>query len=291
MNFETTAIELSHKKKIEEIRKNYGHNLSSHTFVNLYLWQEQMGYHLYCRENFFTVRTAQGENAWFFPCGDEAKIQDFISEGIQTKDFSLHCLRESDAQWLEENFPQKFTLSRNDFLDEYICSVRGYIDLEGSTYSRIRRRNHRICREHTVRSEILCTQNISVAKNLIHAWDDYAKNHRGIPITDAKISLEAMDKKEQLDLHGILLYIDEKPVSVVAGFFLDEDTLDILLGKSLVTAPRGCNFLAVREYLCIFGQKITYCNIEEDLGIPGLRIQKEEMKPISKNLIWKAVLK
>ena len=84
--------------------------------------------------------------------------------------------------------------------------------------------------------------------------------------------------------------VDDKPVSVFAGFPINENTVDALVGKCCHDAPRGFMYCAFREYVKQVADKYTHCNMEEDLGIPGIRLIKEELRPERKNLIWTAVL-
>ena len=84
------SVELSDQSNIERIRARFGHNLSAHAFPSLYLWQKEMGLSLYMEDDFFAVKIdSRGSNSWFFPCGDEEKINRFIRGGVGTAHFSL----------------------------------------------------------------------------------------------------------------------------------------------------------------------------------------------------------
>lgn len=47
-------------------------------------------------------------------------------------------------------------------------------------------------------------------------------------------------------------------------------------------------FVEMMKYLA---DRYTYINLEEDMGIAGLHIMKENMGPIRRNTLWKAVIK
>ena len=77
---ETQPITLKEKPAVEGLRVRYGHSLASHAFASLYLWREQMGLSLLLTPDMFTARCLwQGENAWFFPCGGERAVADFVA--------------------------------------------------------------------------------------------------------------------------------------------------------------------------------------------------------------------
>lgn len=48
-----------------------------------------------------------------------------------------------------------------------------------------------------------------------------------------------------------------------------------------------CHAGILRQYQ----DRFLYCNLEEDLGIPGIRMVKRKMRPIAFNEIWEAELK
>ena len=100
------AVTLEDRPAIDAIRAKAGHTLSAHAFSSLYLWQGEMKLSLYLEKDFFTVKIdSRGDNAWFFPCGAEESVRQFIENGMNTPGFSLFYLRTCDAEWLEQTFP------------------------------------------------------------------------------------------------------------------------------------------------------------------------------------------
>ncbi len=80
MKIHTQPITLNCADSVEGLRKKYKHMLSSHAFDSLYLWREQMALSLSLEEDLFSVRYGiGGENAWFFPCGNETSVRRFLT--------------------------------------------------------------------------------------------------------------------------------------------------------------------------------------------------------------------
>lgn len=282
-------INLEHKSLIEHIRKKYGHELSSHAFNSLYLWQDEMKLSLICRDNFFAVKCGvRGKNSWFFPCGDENKIYDFISEHMSECDFSMCYLRECDVKWLNENFPEKWKFNRDETADEYICKVGEYVSLDGSKFSEIRRKIRKLDKEFDISAMPISKDNLADAEDVISRWQSVGHIAGKDGISDDSVSEKAISDMQNLDISGVVLYADGAPVSVFAGFALTADTLDVLVGKCVPNSPKGAAHYALREYLRLCGEKFTYCNHEEDLGIEGIRYMKNSLCPISKTAIWEA---
>lgn len=107
MNF--VSIDLCHKYKIENIRKKYGHKLSSHAFSSLYLWQEKMQLKIYLEDEIFCIKfNKAGENDYYFPCGSQDEKIKFITSLKDNKFVIFHNLRKEDILFLNEFYPGQF---------------------------------------------------------------------------------------------------------------------------------------------------------------------------------------
>ncbi len=285
-------VQTEHKNSIEKIRKDCKHTLSSHAFASIYLWQKSMGLSLELKENFFSVRCGiNGDNSWFFPCGNEDAMYNFICNHIDKKSFSLGYLRESDVKWLEKKFPDKWQFNHLEECDEYICDISEYILMEGSKFSEIRRKIRKLDKEYKLTAEIITDTNIADAMFVVSRWNEVFHNISEQNLTDENVAETALSERKFLDISGIVLYADGKPVSVFAGFPLSDDTVDVLIGKCVPDAPKGTVYYGLKEYLKLCASEYKYCNHEEDLGIDGIRQMKTSLCPISKTMIWEAVLK
>ncbi len=291
MDIHTQPIELSQKPLLEKIREACGNDISAYTFNSLYLWQCQMLLSVYIEENFFAVKCGErGENTWFFPCGSRERVESFITEGMKEKNFSLCYIGEEDAKWLSEKFPSRWKLCREEESDEYICNIAALIALEGGKYKGVRHKISRIERENTIKVLPISDETIDDAFDVMTEWEKLPHSIGNNQIVDSGVSDTALYERKQLGIEGTIVYIDDKPVSVFAGFPINENTVDALVGKSRHDAPRGFVYYAVREYVKQLADRYTYCNLEEDLGIPGIRLIKEELRPERKNLIWTGTL-
>jgi uncharacterized protein len=292
MEFQTQPIELFQKEQIEKIRTLGGNKLSANTFDSLYLWQQQMGLSVYITDDFFAVKCSErGQNTWFFPCGSKEKIERFIKNGMSDKDFSLCYIDEADAEWLKKMFPTKWELCREEDSDEYICRIADYIGLNGGKYTGVRHKINRIVRENSIKASVISDETVSDALAVVSEWDKLPHHIGNNNLVDSGVSDRALLERKQLGIDGVIVYIDEEPMAVFAGFPIDGDTVDAMVGKCRHDAPGGFVYYAIYEYFKQAADKYTYCNLEEDLGISGIRMIKEGLRPERKNQIWTAVQK
>ncbi len=290
MEIQTQPIELSQKEQIERIRELGGNKLSANTFDSLYLWQQQMGLSVYIDDDFFAVKCSErGQNTWFFPCGDRTKTLQFIKNKMSDKDFALCYIDEDDAAWLEEAFPAKWELLREEESDEYICRIADFIGLSGGKYLGIRHKINRILRENTVKTSVITDETVADALAVVSEWDKLPHHIGNNNLVDRGVSDRALIERSRLGIDGVIVYIGETPMAVFAGFPIDGDTVDALVGKCRHDAPGGFVYYAIHEYFKYVADKYTYCNLEEDLGIAGIRMIKEGLRPEKKNLIRTAV--
>ena len=281
-----------HKHLIESVRACCHHALSSHAFPSLYLWQNSMGLSVLCEDDFFAVKSTQKPgNFYFYPCGNDEKTEKFIRSQMTDKTFSMGYLRECDKQWLEEHFPDMWDFRRVEDADEYICDISEYIALSGSKFSEIRRKIKKIDREHEISVKIITEQTLPDAMAVLEDWYRYEHSEGANHLSDDSVAETALSNMAFLDISGIVLYCDAIPAAVFAGFPLSSDTVDVLIGKTTADAPKGIVYYGLHAYLKTCADTYTYCNHEEDLGIPGIRQVKQSLCPIFKNEIWEAALK
>ena len=71
------------------------------------------------------------------------------------------------------------------------------------------------------------------------------------------------------------------------GFALTEDTFDAAVGKCAMDV-QGLTYFTLRELMRSLPERYRWFNLEEDLGLPGLRDMKEHFLPDGRHRIWEA---
>lgn len=71
-------MDFKRKEEIEQIRRKYGHQLSSHAFDSLWIWKEKMGLTIYQETDFFMVKSTVSEKMHgFFHVETKKRKKDF----------------------------------------------------------------------------------------------------------------------------------------------------------------------------------------------------------------------
>lgn len=282
-----TPVELGMRAQIEQIRKRCGHELSAHAFPSLYLWQKPMELKLQLDADTFAVRKGVWEqNTWFFPCGTQRGVREFLKSHDGER-LRLVYLRAQDARWLEENDPGKWVLKRDCGADEYIYHRQEHIAMAGGRYGHIRWRINKIERELSPRTEALSAGNVADARWVAKAWDAHGAMSGQGAFDDRKVTAAALENWEALGMQGIVVYLQNRPAAFMLGFELTENVFDAMVGKCAENV-QGLTYYAIRELFRALPERYEWVNLEEDLGLQGLRDMKMHFLPNRINEVWEA---
>ena len=275
-------ISLSHRERVESIRKACGKTLYVFTFASLFSWQAEEQYSICFHGNAFIVKNgAQGQNAYLFPCGDESDKKAIIDTLLQCEKPDFYSLTDDDKAFLEKEFNQQFIFSecRDEFV--YLYDKQTQIQLKGNSFKRLR---HRI---HTGRSkaekwssEALTQDNIERAIAINKKWSEL--NNTGLADTGA--ALLALENFSALSMWGLIFTADGEDAAYVAGSFVTPEIFDMCFCKIL---SKGCDFFIRWATYSALPEEVKTIDCEDDLGIEGLRMNKLSRHPNELVRIWK----
>lgn len=277
----TNSITLDMKEKIQNICYKYNKFSSAYTFTSLFIWQKDMMLSILLEDDFFAVKiAAYGDNAWIFPCGNKDKIKMFISEVKKKGKCIFLYIEEKDLMYLED-FEVEFSSEDS----EYIYSRMEQAELKGKKFSKLRNHVNRVKKDHKLEVKVICEDDIEILKNINRQWSRHAKENSWIE--DVYASELLLTNWRYLDVYGILIYIDDLPYSFVAGYPINDQMFDISISQQIGLIS-GLSAYAKQEFIKRLPSCYEWINAEEDLGLKGLRMMKEQMKPIFKLKMYKA---
>lgn len=285
MDLNTKSILMEDQQAVERLREQYGQTCSSHAFPSLYLWKEVLGLSILLQPDLYAVKcTRQGKNAWFFPCGSRNAVREFLKEGMKEPDFTLCYMRPGDVKWVNRQFPGIWDFCPCPESAEYLYDVPGHRELKGKTYANMRTQVHKVEREYEPRSELIDRSNLGDALSVLEEWRRKRQEEDRWEPEYENVDVNALLLRKKLGIWGVILYLNDRPAAVTAGFCLSRDTFDIMVAKSISTA-QGVSYYGRRELFRRLSCPLV--NMEEDLGIPGLRRMKTGMRPVGMNEMWK----
>lgn len=277
-------VDPAERDQVEALRRAYGHELSSHAFLSMYLWRRQLGLTLHVEEELFTARIGREENCWFFPCGSRAAIRAFLRSRGEAG-MSLRYLRQEDAAFLRAYAGDAFAITRDADASEYIYECAGHERLCGKAYANVRTQLHKAQREHELRCEPITRDNLFACMEVLSHWARAGKGDWAREVCE--VDAEALAHFETLGIDGLLIFADGRPAGLAAGYPLTDDTYDLFLAKAAYPFP-GLSYYIQRSFFLSRPPGIRYINMEEDLGREGLRSMKRRLAPVKMNELWRA---
>lgn len=284
-------IEFTDRIQIENIRTKYSHELSSHAFTNLYIWQETMGLSIELKDDAFFVKAGmEGKNTFFYPCGSLESQLMFIRKYMNSPEFAMIYLRGKDKEFLEEQFPGVFTFQLVEESCEYIYSRDSFGQLQGKKNLHIRKQTNHLKKHHDLQVIPLRDEDETAVRHLLAQTND--RNHmRGYhAMLDDRIPELVLQYRKELGIGAAAFWEQGELIGVIFGFPLTEDTIDACIERHDTSIQGLCYYMQM-ELLKQSNLQYRYLNTEEDLGVPGLRSMKQNLHPCRMNEVWSARIK
>ena len=264
------------REKIDGLREKYGHDRASHSFLSLYLYEDSFGYKTTVEDDGFFAENGKGE--FIFPCGSDGFILDFIKNH---KGGTVYMMRDKDAEFVKSADPD-FVFEADPDEDEYVYDLSEQITLEGHKFQRVRAKLSKFTRENAVSSAPITADNIKDAYKILSLWTPKAGEG------DAAGAKKVLDGFDKLGLSGVISYLDGEPVGYVCGGDIGSGVLMLCSAKQ-ISDIQGLNIYTKYEYYKTLSG-VTLVNTESDHGSPGIRMHKNDLRPIYKNVTYKGVL-
>ena len=270
---EFVPLSLAMRERIDSIRKAYGHKASSHAFVSLYLWRRAMGLSVCFWGDAFLVKSKSG---YFFPCGKEEDAVALVKAVWDTEPSArFFYAREEDKHLCETAFGDGVLAEFDSASREYLYLRSEQIEMKGKKFTYQRAKVNKARRLGEITSRELTKELVPIAKAITEEWAA-KREDKG----DLAETLEALETIEALGMYGNLLYLDGEPIGFNLGSFLSDDTFDIHIAKTL---SDDVDTLMKLELYLVLPERVLIINREEDLGIRGLAIHKQDGQPCGFN--------
>lgn len=285
-------FDVSIKDQMESIRiKSHNEYVNAKTFISGYMWGKPMGIKIHLEEDMYAVKNHRhGAKTWNFPVGEENQKIGFIRELIQINGLKLRLLTENDVNFLCEHFPELFTFEISEDESEYIYDSAEHANMAGGRFNSLRNRINKFNRQHTTKSVPLTKGDLPKAEKIMAIWEAVHGSRGELDMTGVEADKFIIKNYEELGLIGTLTYVDKRPAAVTIGYPIASDMCDVAEEKFIPTID-DIGYIAFEEFMKQYKSEYRYFNLEEDMGIQGLREQKKHLKPCRMNTFWNAYLK
>ena len=199
--------------------------------------------------------------------------------------FSITNINQQGIDFLQRVFPGEFEFSgpmpeRYD----YICLREKIIALEGKEMRPKRQHLYQFPRfypNHEYRP--LEPGLFPECLQLLQQWSDNAEAIGHLQGADSKVIeresiSQVFNNWERFGAIGGAMFVDGKMVAFTYGVPINGNTFDLCVEKGDI-AYKGVYTVVRHEFMQQIPEQYTYINLEEDLGLPGLRRAKSSYHP------------
>ncbi len=199
--------------------------------------------------------------------------------------FSIINLNQSGIDFLQHVFPGEFEFSEpmTERYD-YICLREKIIALEGKDMRPKRQHLYQFPRfypNHEYRQ--LEPSLFPECLQLLQRWSDNAEAIGHLQGADSKVTEresinQVFDNWERFGAIGGALFVDGNIVAFTYGVPINGNTFDLCVEKGDINY-KGVYTVVRHEFMQQIPERYIYINLEEDMGLPGLRRAKSSYHP------------
>ncbi len=283
-------LQLSDYDNVYSYTSRYGEGSCQHSFVSMYSLNEKYGDMICVADGFlYTLRShLEDDNyrVYLAPLGDgdhkaafESILQDAHANGKKVK---FQTLTESKARLLEELLPGKFEITEQEDLFEYVYFTERMAYFPGKD---LRKRRMEANRFWALYGDIATVTRIT--KNdfaditaFENEWlfDNRETHDMHALDRESRMIQMQFDNFEALHLSGVVLRVSGKVKGFSYGTKLSDEYYDAVVEKGDRELSHVYKVLR-QESVKQCALDCTYVNLEEDVGVPGLRALKNSYKP------------
>lgn len=288
MEFRT--LHLEDKAAVNDVLLPLGRNDSALGFANLYSLTEKYGTQIALEDGVLYVRQLDripGAVAYYPPLGtldiaDDVRtlVREAQDEGRTPRLVGL-SLEEKDR--LEADLPGAFEFSSDRNFADYLYLTKTIAAYEGPGLAKKRRETNKFFQLYGSEAsfEPIALDHMDELRAYQQVWFETSRrrgtDEHPLELEHRKILLD-MNHFEELDLEGILLRIGGTVEGYAYGSVLPGGAFYVMVLKGNLDFRFVWRAL-LRELARYCVDKATYLNLEEDLGLPGLRENKLSYQP------------
>lgn len=253
--------------------------------VSLVTWAETYGLTVAGEEDFFVVHSRH-DRGYYAPVGNPEKCGAFLEEiRAEGKRTRLLYVTEPDARRMTEKGWKMFF--RAD-LSEYIISSA---TLEGRPGFPVSENFQRKCRTFSRNFAGYRVTPITEDRmeRLRAVSDHYLDAQETMPSDQAVLDAELEDY-DRLKLRGIILTMPDGREAFILGYENTPEMFTMTMTRHEPTLPLEITTVCIHEFAAVLGGKYPLINVEEDMGMDGLRRAKMLLSPMDLLKVYEVVL-
>jgi len=272
-------LTLEHQGIIREKIDAIGIRLSEFSYPNLYLFRDRHEYHtIETRNGFFISGITYDRKKYLMPMASPEKTDERcfkeLKELLYTRNWDF--LFPIPQAWLDCFDKNEFSLSSSPDDADYLYTTEKFKTYPGKSMHRKKNLLNQFVKNNETKLVPLSSDLEQHARIVLEQWQKNTSQE--FYRNDYTQCEESIEKYQILNLTAALAYANEKPIGLIIGEPLNEDTFIIHFAKADIEVKGAYQYL-FSQFARDFCSDYQYINLEQDLGIDGLRKTKISYRP------------
>lgn len=272
---ESAPIDLSMRSELHPHLSMLPEGVSEFTFAGLYLFRDTYHYRLsrLPNETLLIVGTKENREFFMLPCGFPDD-EDLIGDLFDRYDY-LKGLSESnaDAAWVRlEKMGLTVHEDRDNF--DYLYLRDDLANLTGKKFHKKRNHVNAFINNYQFDEQVLRKRHIPDAIEILDRWQSKREDR-----ADYAAAYEALDRFQELELKGYIVYVGDIPAAYTIGEPLMKGQSFVVHFEKAIDGYRGIYQFVNKAFAAMLPKHYKWINREQDLGDEGLRQSKMTYRP------------
>ncbi len=261
---------------IRHCRDIQEHPFTALSFQSLYTWREAYGLTIGGDRDFYVVRS-EHDGGYYCPCGDPEKCRAF-EESLGRGEKILYMTEQQAGRLAKRGW----CVCHRDDLSEYIISTAAAALHEGHMSKSFREKCNHMKKDHPYTIREIGPEEMPILESMLQtAVED---PERG----DMSVLRSEIRDREALGIQGALMETESGEHAFVLGYENFSGMFTVSIGLHDLTMPPETSMVIVHALATLLDGKYPLMNMEEDLGLEGLRRAKQLYSPVDRLEVFEA---
>lgn len=277
---EYRPLTMEDRDRVDKCRNNQLNPFTALTFTSLFTWRKEYGLEITGDPDYFVIRSRHDE-AYFCPCGDAEKCRAFLRDEVKSGERVVYLTREQ-----AEALGDGWDIRLRDDLSEYICASPALALREGYHMSHsFKDKCRQYKKRHPYQVRPLTKDDLPMMIRMARAWEEADPEGAG----DLQALEEEIRFYGEMTLCGVMITTEDGGHAFIMGYENTPEMFTMTMVKHDLDLPLLMTPVCVHELANMLADQYPYIDLEEDLGLEGLRRAKQLYSPIRQLEVYEAV--
>ncbi|MDD5130508.1 MAG: phosphatidylglycerol lysyltransferase domain-containing protein [Candidatus Omnitrophica bacterium] len=271
-------LDFKHKQFFDAAFKNHPPEISEFTFTNLFSWRRVYGYQVSLLNGLIVLRADAGKPVCFMQPIGSGNLEGSIKQVLDDADGKFCRIPEYLAGFFKNNHSFEVEEDRDNF--DYLYSFSDLLNLSGRKYDGKRNQINKFKSEYKYDYVDAKTVDAGQILEFEQLWCSIKGCDMVEGLNNERQAIrEITGHLKEFNLNCGVIRLKDRICAVAIAQRLNPETLVMHILKADPGIP-GLYQVMLNDFLRANAEDFKYVNLEQDLGVAGLRVFKQSYHPV-----------